>query len=170
MKNTNIILTGFMGSGKTTVGIKLSYRLKRTFIDTDKMIEKHSGHTISELFELYGEEKFRQMETQYLQELIETARNQIISVGGGTPIREENRALLKELGTVIYLKVSPDCVYERVKNDNKRPLLATPNPRETIKQLLTKREEYYGDGADIIIDTDHRDVNELVDEIERSLE
>ena len=99
----NIILIGFMGSGKTSVGIKLSYQLKRTMIDTDKWIEQKQKMTVAEIFEAYGEDAFRSMETQCLKELIEVAEKQIISVGGGLPMKEENHRLLKQLGTVYYL-------------------------------------------------------------------
>ena len=113
----NIILIGFMGCGKSSVGIRLSYRLRRTIIDTDQWIEQKQKKTVSEIFEESGEEAFRCMETECLRELIKTARRQIISAGGGLPMRKENHALLKELGRVFYLKVTPETVYERVKND-----------------------------------------------------
>ena len=106
----NIILIGFMGCGKSSVGIRLSYRLRRTIIDTDQWIEQKQKKTVSEIFEESGEEAFRCMETECLRELIKTARRQIISVGGGLPMRKENHALLKELGRVFYLKVTPETV------------------------------------------------------------
>ncbi len=83
----NVVLIGFMGCGKSSVAVKLSYRLKRQMTDTDRLIEKKQGKSIREIFEQDGEEAFRQMETQTLQELKETAKNQVISVGGGTPVR-----------------------------------------------------------------------------------
>ena len=96
----NVVLIGFMGCGKSSVAVKLSYRLKRQMTDTDRLIEKKQGKSIREIFEQDGEEAFRQMETQTLQELKETAKNQVISVGGGTPVREENRTLMKELSLI----------------------------------------------------------------------
>ena len=105
-KNNNIILIGFMGSGKTTVGIRLSYRMRRVIEDTDKLIEKKEGKTISEIFAQEGEAYFRQAETALLEELGGKLHNHILSVGGGTPVREENRALLKKLGTVVYFRVA----------------------------------------------------------------
>ena len=104
----NIILTGFMGCGKTSVGIRLSYTLRRTLIDTDKWIEKKQGKTVSEIFASEGEEAFRRMESECIRELIGTAEGQVISTGGGLPVRKENRKLLKELGTVYYLKATPE--------------------------------------------------------------
>ena len=84
----NIILIGFMGCGKTSVGIRLSYRMKRTMVDTDKWIEKKQKMTITDIFDTYGEDTFRRMETECLKELIQAADGQIISVGGGLPVRE----------------------------------------------------------------------------------
>ena len=94
----NVILIGCMGCGKSSVAVKLSYRLKQSMTDTDRWIEKKQGKTITEIFEQDGEEAFRQMETDALKYLKETAKNQVISVGGGLPVREENRALMKENG------------------------------------------------------------------------
>ena len=135
----NIILTGFMGCGKTSVGIRLSYTLRRTLIDTDKWIEKKQGKTVSEIFASEGEEAFRRMESECIRELIGTAEGQVISTGGGLPVRKENRKLLKGLGTVYYLKGTPECVYERLKGDTARPLLQGENPREKIRELLKIR-------------------------------
>ena len=148
----NIILTGFMGCGKTSVGIRLSYTLRRTLIDTDKWIEKKQRKTVSEIFASEGEEAFRRMESECIRELIGTAEGQVISTGGGLPVRKENRKLLKELGTVYYLKATPECVYERLKGDTTRPLLQGENPREKIRELLEAREAFYQEGADVVIE------------------
>ena len=104
----NVILIGFMGCGKSSVAVKLSYRLKQSMTDTDRWIEKKQGKKIAEIFEQDGEEAFRQMETQALQYLKENAKNQVISVGGGMPVREENRALMKEIGKVVYLRATAE--------------------------------------------------------------
>lgn len=164
----NIILTGFMGSGKTSVGIRLSYRMKRTMIDTDKWIEQRQKMSVSEIFDTYGEEAFRKMETQCLQSLIETADRQIISVGGGLPVRKENHELLKRLGTVFYLKVSPEVVYERLKDDRTRPLLQVENPLEKIRELSAARSPVYETCADVIIEVSHRTFDEILEELQRS--
>ena len=163
----NIVLIGFMGCGKTSVGIRLSYRLRRTFLDTDKHIERKQGRSISDIFATDGESVFRQMETDCIKELIETAGSspQIYSTGGGTPIKEENRELLKMLGTVIYLKVSPEVVYERLKNDTTRPLLQTENPKARIEELLAARKESYESAADVIIEVDNKGFEEIMEEI-----
>ena len=161
----NIILTGFMGCGKTTVGIRLSYRLRRAMEDTDKLIEKEEGRTISEIFRTDGESFFRELETECLKKLIRTAKNMIISVGGGLPVREENRVLLKKLGTVIYLRASAETIYERTKHDTSRPLLQGDDPQGKIRTLLAAREKIYEDAADIVIDVDKKDFDTILDEI-----
>lgn len=163
----NIVLIGFMGCGKTSVGIKLSYRLKHTFIDTDKQIERKQGRSISEIFASDGEAAFRQMETDCIKELIadKGSSMQIFSTGGGTPVKEENRELLKQLGTVVYLKISPDVVYNRLKGDTTRPLLQTVNPKARIEELLGSRKEAYESAADLIIEVDKKSLEEVVEEI-----
>ena len=161
----NIILIGFMGCGKTTIGIKLSYRMRRPLLDTDKLIEKDEGRAISEIFDTDGEDYFRDLETGCLKKLAKTTNNHIISVGGGLPVREENHALLKELGTVVYLRASALTIYERLKHDKTRPLLQGDDPQLKIKTLMEKRAAIYEKAADIIIDVDDKDFEVILDEI-----
>lgn len=161
----NIILIGFMGCGKTSVGIKLSYRMRRPMLDTDKLIEKDEGRTISEIFETDGEPYFRDLETECIRKLIKTVNNQIISVGGGLPVREENHALLKKLGCVVYLRAKAETIYERVKHDTIRPLLQGDNPQQKIRELMGKRAGIYERVADVIIDVDGKDFDVIMDEI-----
>ncbi len=165
MNKNNIILIGFMGSGKTTVGIRLSYRMRRPMLDTDKLIEKDEGRTISEIFDKEGEQYFRDLETDCLRKLTDTANDRIISVGGGLPIREENHALLKELGTVVYLRAKADTIYDRLKNDKTRPLLQGSDPMGKIRALMEERSAVYERAADIIVDVDGRDFESIMDEI-----
>lgn len=165
----NIILIGFMGCGKTTVGVKLSYRLRRTVVDTDKEIEKEEKRAISDIFATDGEEYFRDRETACLRKMLGSMSNQIISVGGGLPLREENRALLRKLGQVFYLRARPETIYERVKHDTTRPLLQGPDPQEKIRTLLTKRDRAYTEAADVIIDVDDKDFGQILCEIEENV-
>ena len=165
----NVILIGFMGSGKSCVGRKLSYRLQRTMLDTDKQIEKKQGKTISEIFQEQGEQAFRDMETAYLQELLETCNNQIISSGGGLPLRQENRALLKQIGCVVYLKVTADTVYQRLKNDTTRPLLQGDDPQGKIAALLSDRLPIYASVADVTIEVDDKSFDQILDEIQEAV-
>ncbi len=165
----NVILIGFMGCGKSSVAVKLSYRLKQAMTDTDKWIEKKQGKKITEIFAQDGEEAFRRMETEALQYLKKTAKNQIISVGGGVPVRAENRALMKEIGKVVYLRATPETLYERVKEDGARPLLQCENPAERIRRLLEERKDAYEEAADIVIDVDGKNFGQILYEIERAL-
>jgi len=161
----NIILIGFMGSGKTTVGVKLSWKLKMPVEDTDKLIEKHTGRSISDIFAQEGESGFRSMETDLLKEISQRNYARILSVGGGTPINPVNRQLLKKCGTVIYLRVKPETVYDRIKGDSTRPLLQCENPLQKICTLMEARKEAYEECADIIIDVDKLTVDGVVQSI-----
>lgn len=164
MKN-NIILIGYMGSGKTTLGKKLSFRERIAFLDTDKMIEQKKGKAVSEIFDDEGENAFRQMETECLKEIMDYADRYIISVGGGLPLKEENRKLLKELGTVLYLRARPDTIYGRLKNDTSRPLLRGDDPEGKIKAMLETRGPVYEEAADVILDVDEKGYESIIGEI-----
>lgn len=161
----HVILIGFMGSGKSTVGYRLSYRLKKCLIDTDKFIEEKEKMTISNMFAEKGEAYFRGKETEYLNSFFHELGSRVLSLGGGTPVREENRAIIKQLGKVFYLKASPDTIYERVKHDTKRPLLQCENPRERIEELLKERDPIYESVADVVICVDGKNMQEVVQEI-----
>ena len=165
----NVILIGFMGSGKTTVGLKLSYRLRKPVIDTDKEIEREEKRSISDIFATDGEAYFRDKETAYLRKLVKNGGNQIISAGGGLPLREENRALLHKLGQVFYLKASPQTIYERLKHDTTRPLLQVEDPQSKIKTLLGERDVYYRDASDVIVDVNGKDFEQILSEIEKNV-
>lgn len=161
----HVILMGFMGCGKSSVGVRLSYKLQKAFLDTDNLIEKMEGMPISNIFDTYGEAYFREKETEVLATLKQEKADRIISLGGGTPLREENRSILKELGTVVYLKVSADTVYERLKGDTTRPLLQGENPKQKIEQLLEQRSGIYESVADVIICGDGKTHEEVISEI-----
>lgn len=165
MRQKNIILTGFMGSGKTSVGLRLSYRLRMPVEDTDKIIERREGRTVGAIFSEEGEAYFREQETALLQELLNRKRGYIFSVGGGTPVRPENRLLLRQLGRVIYLRTRPETVYERLKGDTGRPLLQCEDPLERIKSLMAERSQVYESCADLTLDTDDVDIDEILDRI-----
>lgn len=169
-KRDNVILIGFMGSGKSTAGIALSYRLQCVLSDTDKMIERREKKSIREIFAGQGEEYFREKETELLQSLKEIRTRQIFSVGGGTPLRERNRELLRELGTVVWLRVSAQTVCDRLQGDITRPLLQGDDPMEKIRALLKEREALYAGTADITVETDGKKTAQIVDEIVAALE
>ena len=139
--------------------------MKRIMIDTDKWIEQKQKMSVSEIFAAFGEEEFRRMETRCLERLMECADHQIISAGGGLPMRKENHPLLKELGKVFYLRVSPETVYERLKNDTTRPLLQVENPKERIRTLLLDRGPVYEACADVIIDVSELSFDEILENV-----
>ncbi len=160
----NIILIGMMGAGKSTVGLELSKSLiNYKLLDTDSEIEKRTNRKISEIFEKYGEEYFRQMETDFLKEICKN-NNQIIATGGGIFEREENRNILKSCGTVYYLKASAETLFNRIKNQTHRPLLKNGFGAENIKNILAKRETNYSK-AHIIIDTENKPLYNIVNAI-----
>ena len=153
-----------MGVGKTTVSDYLSMILNRSKIEIDKYIEEKENMTISQIFEKYGEEYFRNCETDVLKELNQK-NNKIISCGGGIVLREENIELMKKQGQIILLTASPKTIYERVKDSKERPILNNNMNVEFISSLMKKRDEKYLKAADIIINTDNKDIKEVSEEI-----
>lgn len=164
-----IILIGFMGAGKTSIGKKLALELEVEFLDTDEMIEAQVGQKISELFAKSGEECFRAKETTLLEELVVKKPVAIISTGGGMPVRSENRELLKKLGTVIYLKASAEDICRRLKNDTTRPLLSGANPEAKVREILSSREAFYEAAADYTLYTSGKEIKQIITEIRRIL-
>jgi len=156
----NIILIGFMGTGKSTIGRSLSQSLSYPVIDTDQLIEKQQGLSIPKIFEEDGEEAFRDMETALLKSLLEQSGH-IISTGGGIIIREENRELLRKMGYVIWLVASPGEIYKRTSRNNNRPLLNNEDPEGTIQKLLEARTPLYKDCAHLAIETNQLNFDEI---------
>jgi len=162
--SANIILTGLMGAGKSTVGKALSKIFKDyTFVDVDDVIVDIEGMTIPEIFEKKSEKYFRQVEKQVIEELSEE-EDLIIALGGGAFEDKETRILLEETGKVFYLKSSVERLFSRIKNDKNRPLLQCENPQEKLRELLKIREPNYLQ-AEFIIDTDDKEITEIADEI-----
>ena len=161
----SIILIGFMGARKTTVGKRLAARLKWDFIDTDEYIEQKAGMAVSEIFDRYGEENFRARETEALREILQEQKAAVISVGGGLPMRKENREYLKEIGRTIYLRAQVDTLVGRLSGDTGRPLLRGQDLRTRIQQLMELRSAVYESAADVILDTDTMHVGRIVREI-----
>ncbi len=161
----HIALIGFMGSGKTIVGLKLAQKLNLNHVDTDKVIEIREGRSISQLFAEEGEDYFRKLESDLLANSIATSEQLVISTGGGVVLAEENREQLTH-AVVFYLKTSPELIYERVQVDSSRPLLAdTDDLYERIESILSEREEIYTAVADYVIATDNKKISEIIDEI-----
>ena len=162
----NIILIGYMGSGKTTVGKIAAERKNYTFVDTDEMIVEQQHRSISEIFAADGERAFRDMETALLGQLIAEKREHlVISTGGGMPLRTENQQLLARLGKVVYLKASPVTIYNRIKGDTTRPLLQCENPLERIEEMIVERSPLYEAGAMFIVEVDELSQSEAASEL-----
>jgi shikimate kinase len=161
MKTITII--GMMGAGKTTVGKLLGQFLKFDFIDTDSEIEKQTGKSISEIFAKYGEEYFRTLEKNVIKTIF-NSENKIISTGGGAFENKEIRDLLLENSTVVYLKTTPDVIFERIKNNSQRPLLKNNMNIETITEILNNRQKNYELAHHTIV-TDNKNPNEIMEEI-----
>lgn len=160
----NIVLTGLMGAGKSTVGKALAKVLKDyTFIDSDDVIVDIEGMTIPEIFEKKGEPYFREVEKSIISELSEE-EDLIIALGGGAFESEETRKNLENNCITIYLKSSVDRLLKRIKDDKNRPLLQCENPKGKLEELLKKREPNYLK-ADYIIETGNKNIDEIVEEI-----
>ena len=162
-----IVLMGFMGAGKSTIGKSLAKTMNCEFIDTDAYIEKEQGRKISEIFEKDGEVVFRDMETDLLKRLQERTDGFVLSLGGGMPVREENRKLLRNLGCVIYLKTSKEEIIRRVSGDRNRPLLQGEALEDKVTALMNAREAIYMETAHEEVVTDGKSVGELVVEIQK---
>ena len=152
MPRTNIVLVGFMGSGKSSIGRIVAGRLGFLFVDTDLVISQRAGMEISQIFAREGEDGFRARETEAIESLGDLNRC-VIATGGGAVLREKNRALLRELGFVVCLAASEEVIFERVARNTRRPLLQTENPRATVSQMLAARQPFYEQAAEVIVDT-----------------
>ena len=170
-KPKNIVLVGFMGSGKSTVSKNLASNLCCTRLDTDFLIEKSMECSISSIFSEKGEEYFRNLETKTLRNINKDNDDRIVlATGGGIVLRAENRRLLKKIGMVVYLKASPESIYKRVSGNASRPLLQVDDPMKKIKDLMQQREALYELAADIVIDTDGKTQSQVAEEIVKAYE
>ena len=160
----NIFLIGFMGVGKSTVSDYLSKILVSPQVEMDQVIVNKEHMSINKIFEEYGEEYFRNCETNLLIEL-QKKNNQIVSCGGGVAMREINVREMKKNGRVVLLTASPETILERVKDSDERPLLRGRKNTEYISELMEIRRPKYRAAADIIVDTDHKNVEEIAEEI-----
>ncbi|MGE5371576.1 MAG: shikimate kinase [Solirubrobacterales bacterium] len=167
--DSNIILIGFMGTGKTAIGTRLADRLKREFVDTDKEIERVTGMSVRDIFLKYGEVRFRSEESVMTRKLSER-RNMVVATGGGIVLNRENVEQFRKKGIIICLRANPDEIFRRVsKKRNQRPLLKKNFTVEDIKKMLADRENFYGQ-ADIEIETSGLDPDQLVDIIMEKLQ
>lgn len=168
MDTRNIYFVGLMGAGKTTIGKLLAKHLNRSFYDTDHEVEKRTGVKIPVIFELEGESGFRKRETAVIQDLTKLD-NIVMATGGGAVIAEENRRLLQESGTVIYLRGSVNDLWYRMRNDKHRPLLQNVDIRAKLEQLYAERDPFYRQTATFTFDTGNQPVTNILKQIEKSL-
>lgn len=160
----NIVLIGFMGSGKTTISKKLSERFGMEIVEMDQIISEREKMSISDIFAVKGEPYFRDLETKLLIEL-QAEKNVVISCGGGVPMRECNVVEMKKNGRVVLLTARPETILERVKDDHSRPLLENNKSVAFIQELMEKRREKYEAASDIIIETDGKSAEEICEEL-----
>ena len=143
----NIVLCGFMGSGKTTVGKLLKEKLNMPLVDIDEMIENDTGLTISQIFERYGEDGFRKIECDTVKKASEF-ENTIISTGGGSVLNPDNVTALKSSGKIFFLDVTAETVIKRLEGNTSRPLLQRPDKEQAVRELLNSRRDKYLLAAD----------------------
>jgi len=161
----NIVLVGLMGSGKTTVGRRLAYKLNRDFFDTDHELINKTGVSIDHIFDIEGEKGFRERESKILENLCQMS-NIILATGGGIVILPENREILKNAGLVVYLLASVDQIFRRTSKSKARPLLENSTDRKkTIIELLEARDVYYREVASFVVDTTGKKLQEIINVI-----
>jgi shikimate kinase len=163
----NIYLVGFMGTGKSSVGLHLAREIKGDFVDIDKYIEEKENKAIPDIFKEKGEPYFRGLEKKLLKDIADK-ENQIIACGGGIVIDPDNIKLMKNNGTMVCLTATPDVIMERTRKSNHRPLLNVPDPLEAIQALLADRQKFYSQ-ADVTIDTSEISIKEVATRILNSL-
>jgi shikimate kinase len=164
MQKRNIYLVGPMGAGKSTIGRVLAAELRLGFRDSDRVIEERTGADIPWIFDMEGEEGFRERESAVLTELSHE-QDVVIATGGGIILRSQNRQIMQSSGYVCYLTASIEQLVERTARDKKRPLLQVENPRQKIIDLLALRDPLYREAADFIINTDRRSPKLVAQEI-----
>ena len=162
--NYNIVLIGFMGAGKSTISEFLKTAFAMDVIEMDQIIAEREGMSISDIFEVYGEQYFRDLETNLLIEM-QSRTNVVISCGGGTPMRECNVAEMKKNGRVVLLTAKPETILDRVKDSHDRPLIENNKTVPFIAELMEKRREKYEAAADIVIETDGKDELQICEEL-----
>lgn len=166
--NYNIFLIGFMGAGKSTIAKELQKRLGFGLVEMDARIVEEQGMSINDIFSQFGEERFRDIESQLILDLGHEEAS-IVSCGGGVVVRSRNTEFMKQSGKVVYLTASPETVFQRVRYSTDRPILNGNMNVEYIKGLMEKRQAFYEDAADLMVATDNRSQQDICDEIIRRL-
>jgi shikimate kinase len=167
--HANIYLVGLMGAGKTTVGRHLAKQMHRRFLDCDHEIESRTGVGIPTIFEIEGEAGFRLREKQMLAELAQET-DLVLATGGGVVLAPENRQLLRETGTVVYLYASPEVLHARTRHDRNRPLLQVADPHGKLVELFQQRDPFYRELAHIVIEGRIGGAAALAEQIEQEIQ
>lgn len=160
----NLVLVGFMGSGKSSVGREIARRWKFSFLDTDTTIRHKYAKSVADIFALFGEPVFRDEENKALQEL-QNSSNAVIATGGGIVLQPRNHPLLRSLGVVVWLTASEEVIWQRVSRNQNRPLLETKDPRATITNLMSERYPLYHSVADLTVETSGLRHQEVADRV-----
>jgi shikimate kinase len=160
----NLVLVGFMGSGKSSVGREIARRWEYRFLDTDTTIRQKYRKSIPDIFALFGEPVFRDEENHALQEL-QNSHHAVIATGGGIVLQPRNHPLLRSLGVVVWLTASEEVIWDRVARNRNRPLLRTKDPRTTISNLMSTRYPLYRSIADISVETSGLTHQEVADRV-----
>lgn len=163
-KNINVYLVGPMAVGKTTIGRQLARTLSLEFYDSDEMIERQTGATVAWIFDLEGEAGFRKREQRMIEEITQQ-QGIVLATGGGSILTERNRHYLSSRGTVIFLYTDVDVLYDRTRQDEKRPMLRTDDVETRIKELWDERGPLYKEVADYSLNTRGKSVRQVCDEI-----
>ncbi len=165
----HIVIIGFMGSGKTRVGKRISQELGLGFVDVDRAISKKLNMSLKEIFQKFGEPFYRALETMTIKELAENKERKVISLGAGLPMQEQNQKYIPALGTVVYIKGSYETLRKRLE-DSSNPLLEGEDHEEKIQKLLKQRDPVYAQFADIVVETGIKPFEDLVAEVLEKLE
>ncbi len=168
MNYRNISLIGFMGSGKTTVGRILADKLRFLLIDLDRVIELEEGRKINDIFKIYGEDYFRELEIKVIKKIYKN-KNCVFACGGGAIKRKENMKIITENSVVIYLNISPRIALKRLSDVKDRPLIEVEDREEVVKEMISKRNNLYRKYAHMIISNDDIDPEKASNEILRRL-
>jgi shikimate kinase len=166
--DSNILLVGMMGAGKTTVGKSLASYLNKTFIDSDHEIQKRTGVKISVIFEIEGEAGFRKREAEMLRELLKI-NNIVLATGGGVILNKENRELLKQNGTIVYIRATVDDLWNRTRHDKSRPILQTLDLQAKLAELYDQRDPIYRETAHVIVESGKQSIRQMVKLIAQQL-
>ncbi len=169
MAHTNVALIGFMGAGKSTIGRGLAARLEKSFVETDVLVEQRAGMTVADIFALQSEERFREIESEVVEQAAQM-RDCVISCGGGVVLRHENVAALRASSIVVFLDVTPRAVIQRLRPGSRvRPLLDTDDQETRVRELMEQRLPAYCAAADITVQTDGLTVEQILQTTEERL-